>query len=74
MHRRHLKAKAWSLIGAAARLACPVGARAASAVESDGKLVYGDPYPSTDSLHMPAMGRSEEFLFLRDSSAPRFFE
>jgi N-acetylneuraminic acid mutarotase len=52
----------------------PLGSTAARGQIENGKLVYHNAYPSTDSLNVVSQGKSEEFLLLRDGLAPRRFE
>ena len=40
----------------------------------EGKVVYRNVYPGTDSMHVYRDGESEEFLLLRDENAPVRFE
>ncbi len=51
-----------------------VGGHRSPAEVTDGKIVYREAYPHTDSRHEIESGRSEEFLYLKDESAPRQFE
>jgi hypothetical protein len=50
-----------------------LGARPAAATTEAGAVVYRDAYPSVDSIHVVKVGRSEEFLHLRDRAAPARF-
>jgi Kelch motif/Galactose oxidase, central domain len=52
----------------------PLGAQSARAEQQGKTLVYKDAYPSTDSLQIVRAGKSEEFLYLRNSKAPRVFD
>jgi len=52
----------------------PLASNAAQAQIENGKLVYHNAYPSTDSLNVVTDGRSEEFLLLHDTAAPQRFE
>jgi WD40 repeat protein len=52
----------------------PLGARSAKAEQQGKTLVYKNAYPSTDSLQVMKSGRSEEFLYLRNKTAPRAFD
>jgi N-acetylneuraminic acid mutarotase len=52
----------------------PLHSSAAPAQVEDGKLVYHNAYPATDTLQVVTSGRSEEFLLLHDSSAPLQFD
>jgi CSLREA domain-containing protein len=52
----------------------PLGAQASAAAVENGHVVYRGAYTETDSLHALGAGRSEEFLYLRSSQAPRRFE
>ena len=51
-----------------------VGADAAFATETAGKLLYERPYPFIDSIEVPRGGRSEELLLIRDRRAPHVIE
>jgi hypothetical protein len=52
----------------------PLGGTDAPAQIDNGKVIYHEAYPETDSVHEVSSGRSEEFLFLQDECAPREFE
>jgi uncharacterized delta-60 repeat protein len=52
----------------------PIGAQSARAEQQNKTLVYKNAYPSTDSLQIVRAGRSQEFLYLRNSKAPRVFD
>jgi N-acetylneuraminic acid mutarotase len=52
----------------------PLGAQVARAERQGKTLVYRNIYPSTDSLQVVKPGRSEEFLYLRERSAPQSFD
>ena len=52
----------------------PLGSNAASAQIENGKLVYHEAYPSTDSLNVVSDGRAEEFLLLHSAKAPQRFD
>lgn len=60
--------------GAVSVVLRPLGATGAASTIENGKVVYRDAYPETDSLHAVSAGRSEEFLYLRSANAPRRFE
>lgn len=51
----------------------PLSARAVTAREDDGRVVYVDAYPSTDVIAVTTPQTFEEFLFLRDAAAPTTF-
>ncbi|MBC7883350.1 MAG: hypothetical protein H7Y37_18825 [Anaerolineae bacterium] len=52
----------------------PLGSSTSKAELQGKTLVYKNAYPSTDSLQVVNLGRSEEFLYLRNSTAPRVFD
>ena len=52
----------------------PIGAKAAFVSETGGKLLYERPYQSTDVIEIPGEARSEEFLLIHDSAAPRVYD
>lgn len=51
-----------------------LGARSVRAQQQGKTLVYKNAYPSTDSLQVVKPGRSEEFLYLRNRTAPTIFD
>jgi hypothetical protein len=51
----------------------PLGAQLAKAERQGKTLVYKNAYPNTDSLQVVKSGRSEEFLYLRNKTAPTVF-
>src|SRR4029077_12443130 len=51
----------------------PAGGADAAAHIDNGRVIYREAYPETDSVHVVSAGRSEEFLFLQDECAPREF-
>jgi N-acetylneuraminic acid mutarotase len=52
----------------------PLSAQSAKAEQQGKTLVYKNAYPNTDSLQVAKSGRSEEFLYLRNKTAPRVFD
>jgi Galactose oxidase, central domain len=52
----------------------PLGAQLAKAERQGKTLVYKNAYPNTDSLQVAKAGRSEEFLYLRNKTAPTVFD
>jgi N-acetylneuraminic acid mutarotase len=52
----------------------PIGAQPARAEQQGKTLVYKNAYPNTNSLQVIKQGKSEEFLYLRNSSAPKTFD
>jgi N-acetylneuraminic acid mutarotase len=52
----------------------PLGAQLAKAEQQGKTLVYKNAYPNTDSLQVAKAGRSEEFLYLRNKTAPTVFD
>jgi hypothetical protein len=52
----------------------PLGAQSAKAEQQGKTLVYKNAYPNTDSLQVAKAGRSEEFLYLRNKTAPTVFD
>jgi len=50
------------------------GTDVAAQIDNNGRVIYRQAYPETDSVHAVSPGRSEEFLFLQDECAPRGFE
>src|SRR6266508_5195980 len=51
----------------------PVGGRDVAAQIDNGRVIYRQAYPETDSVHLVSAGRSEEFLYLQNECAPREF-
>jgi len=51
----------------------PLGARSAKARVDDGRVVYADAYPATDVIAVTTPQTFEEFLLLRDATAPTSF-
>ena len=51
-----------------------VGADAAFATETAGKLLYERPYPFIDAMEVPKPEHSEELLLIRDPRAPHVIE
>jgi len=51
-----------------------IGAKPAPLQQQNKNLIYRNIYRQTDSLQVIRGGRSEEFLYLRDKSAPTVFE
>jgi N-acetylneuraminic acid mutarotase len=52
----------------------PLGAQSARAERQGKTLVHKNAYPSTDSLQVMKSGRSEEFLYLHNKTAPTVFD
>jgi N-acetylneuraminic acid mutarotase len=52
----------------------PLGAQSVKAEQQGKTLVYKNAYPSTDSLQVVKPGKSEEFLYLRNKTAPTVFD
>jgi hypothetical protein len=52
----------------------PLGAQLAKAEQQEKMLIYKNAYPNTDSLQVAKVGRSEEFLYLRNKTAPTVFD
>jgi N-acetylneuraminic acid mutarotase len=52
----------------------PLGAQSSRAQQQGKTLVYTNAYPGTDSLQVVKPGQSEEFLYLRNKTAPTVFD
>ena len=52
----------------------PLSARAARAEAEGGSVAYRNVYPQTDALHVAQPERTEEYLQLRSTQAPRRFQ